>query len=52
MHWEHAVCIGILPHKDTPQQTTVSPKYIDIEKVKQNNKTEEVVSFERARENS
>ena len=40
---------GIRRH---PQQVTVSPKFAEAEKVKQNEKAEELLSIERARENS
>ena len=50
-HWAHVNWIGILPYKDTPSgslQVTLSPKF--TEKAKQNEKAEELVSVERARE--
>ena len=52
-HWAHSVCIGMLPHKNTSsrlQYLTVSPKFIEAEKVKQNEKAEELLTIERARE--
>ena len=52
---QHTDCIG-MPSKNTPsriplQLVTVSPKFMETEKVKQNEKTEEMLSVERAREN-
>ena len=44
----------MLPHKDirsSLQKVTISPKFIDVEKVEPNEKAEELLSIERAREN-
>ena len=49
-HWAHTDCIGMLPHKDTPLRPgCVSPYFIETEKVKQSEKTEEFVSKEKTR---
>ena len=53
-HWPHTDWTRMLPHKDTPSRlgwVNVSPNFIETEKVKQNEKTEEFVSIERTREN-
>ena len=42
------------PYRDThvrPQKVTVLSKFIEVEKVKQDEKAEELVSIKRAREN-
>lgn len=44
----HTVHTGMLPHKKTPsrpQKVTVPPKSIKTEKVKQNEKAEELLSI-------
>ena len=46
----HAVHTGMLPHNNTPlrpQSVTVLPKFTEAEKVKQNEKAEELLSIER-----
>ena len=49
----HTGGIGLLPQKNTPsrqQLVTVSPNFIEMETVKQIEKTEELILMERARE--
>ena len=49
----HTGGIGLLPQKNTPsrqQLATVSPNFIEMETVKQIEKTEELILMERARE--
>ena len=51
----HAIHTGTFPQSDThirPQKLTVLSKFIEVEKVKQDEKAEELVSVKRARENS
>ena len=50
----HAIHTGTFPQSDThvrPQKVTVLSKFIEVEKVKQDEKAEELVSIKRAREN-
>lgn len=49
----HTVSTGTFPHKNStsrPQQVTGSPKFIEAEKVKRNEKAEDLLSIERVRE--
>ena len=51
----HAIHTGTFPQSDThirPQKLTVLSKFIEVEKMKQDEKAEELVSVKRARENS
>jgi len=50
----HTVHTGMLPHKNTPsrpQHETIPPKSRETEKVKKNEKAEELLSIKRAGEN-
>ena len=50
----HAIHTRTFPQSDThvrPQKVTVLSKFIEVEKVKQDEKAEELVSIKRAREN-